>query len=111
MFEYLKAESEPVSSVGQLCIEAGINERTLERAVRAKFDCTVQSLLRRLRMHEARRRLLLTDRQNSTVTEIAYELGFYDCGRFAGDYRRQFGELPSHTLKIPKAGAIEPLFA
>jgi len=33
------------------------------------------------------------------VKEIAIEHGFVELGRFAGDYRRMFGELPSETLQ------------
>jgi AraC family ethanolamine operon transcriptional activator len=110
MFEFMMSHYEPVTTVGHVCSATGINERTLERAVRAKFDCTVHSFLRRQRMHEARRRLLFSDRQKTSVTEIAYELGFFDCGRFAGDYRRRFGELPSSTLHNSKIDKVEPLF-
>ncbi|MBN9672988.1 AraC family transcriptional regulator [Roseibium aggregatum] len=104
MFEILAGENYRVPSVKELCRTMEVSERTLERAVRARFDCTVQALLRRFRLHEARRHLLAIDRQRGSVTEIAFNLGFFDPGRFAGEYRRTFGELPSQTLKQTAQG-------
>ncbi|MEW9835808.1 AraC family transcriptional regulator [Mesorhizobium marinum] len=109
MYDWIMSTGDLVVTVGQLCANAGIHERTLERAVRAKFDCTVQDLLRRMRIHEARRRLLYADRTETSVTEASYDLGFYDGGRFARDYKRMFGELPYQTLKGPPVRKIEPL--
>ncbi|MGE6473330.1 helix-turn-helix domain-containing protein [Serratia proteamaculans] len=33
------------------------------------------------------------------VTELAMDFGFLHLGRFSENYRKQFGELPSDTLK------------
>ncbi|MBE1043174.1 helix-turn-helix domain-containing protein, partial [Escherichia coli] len=33
------------------------------------------------------------------LTELALDFGFAHLGRFAEQYRRQFGELPSETLR------------
>ncbi|TYC59805.1 helix-turn-helix domain-containing protein [Rhodobacterales bacterium] len=107
MFEIFAESAESVLSVTQLCRLLDVNERTLERAVRARYDCTVQALLRRHRLHEARRRLLSANRQLTSVTEISFDLGFFDPGRFAGAYRRYFGELPSQTLKDAARGQLE----
>ena len=41
----------------------------------------------------------------TTVTETATRWGFFHFGEFAAAYRRQFGELPSDTLR--RAGASE----
>lgn len=99
--DYLRTSGSKCNSVSDLCRQADVNERTLERGVRAAFDCTVVSLLRRWRLHAARRRLASTGPSESSVTEIAYDLGFYDLGRFSARYYRDFGEYPSVTLKKP----------
>ena len=52
-------------------------------------------------MHSARRDLSLGSPKEETVATIAYRHGFYHPARFAEEYRRLFGELPSVTLKQP----------
>lgn len=86
-------------TVSELCAGAGVHERTLERAMRGSLGCTVREFLRRRRLHIARRLLLGAELHATKVTTVAFDLGFYDLGRFASDYRKLFGEKPSETLK------------
>jgi AraC-like DNA-binding protein len=55
------------------------------------------------RMHLARRALRDGAPTATTVTEIATRYGFWQFGRFAGQYRSLYGELPSVTLGHPRA--------
>jgi AraC family ethanolamine operon transcriptional activator len=50
------------------------------------------------RLHQVREALRQADPDETTVTKIAARFGFWQFGRFAGQYRRLFGELPSLTL-------------
>jgi transcriptional regulator GlxA family with amidase domain len=54
------------------------------------------------RMHLARRTLRESSPTMSTETEIATQYGFWQFGRFAGEYNSLFGEEPSTTLRRPR---------
>ena len=45
------------------------------------------------------RRDLRACSQGETITDIAKRWGFWHMGQFAADYKKQFGELPSETVK------------
>jgi hypothetical protein len=53
------------------------------------------------RMHLVRRGLRESAPTATTVTEVATRYGFWQFGRFAGEYKLLFGELPSITLGRP----------
>lgn len=84
-----------------LCAAAGVSPRTLEYAFQESLGLSPAVFIRRLRLYALRRDLLASARGESTVTDLAYHLGFTQLGRLAGDYHRTFGELPSATLARP----------
>ena len=51
------------------------------------------------RMNGVRRELNAAAGGLASVAEVARRWGFSDLGRFAGEYRSLFGELPSETLR------------
>jgi AraC family ethanolamine operon transcriptional activator len=55
-------------------------------------------------MNHTRQLLLKNDPHELSVCAVAAKVGFWDVGRFAGRYRRFFGELPSETLGRRSAG-------
>jgi AraC-like DNA-binding protein len=86
-------------SVADIAQAAGTTARTLERAFRRAHDATVVARLRTLRLERARVELVAARRDGRSVTDVATALGLLHAGRFAVDYRRQFGESPSQTLR------------
>jgi hypothetical protein len=54
------------------------------------------------RLHQVREALRNAEPDELTVTSVAAQYGFWQFGRFAGQYRRLFGELPSDTLSHKK---------
>jgi AraC-like DNA-binding protein len=55
--------------------------------------------VRARRLDAVNRLLLGLNPCAATVTEIALDYGFHHLSRFAADYQRTFGELPSETLR------------
>ncbi|MDX2378274.1 MAG: helix-turn-helix domain-containing protein [Acidimicrobiia bacterium] len=86
-------------SIAELCVVAGVSERTLRVAFTQEYDLPPSLFFRAWALDEARRRLLRNDLRQENVTAIATDLGFFHLGRFAGHYRRHFGEPPSATLR------------
>ena len=97
--EYLCVAELSMLTVPEWCKATGASQRTLEYAFREYFEVTPLAFLRLRRLHEVRRRLLTSCRNDVSVADITHEQGFYELGRFASDYQRLFGELPSQTLR------------
>ena len=93
-------------SLSELCTAARVSERTLEYAFRETYGAGPLEFVRRWRLHRARRALLYPTFRGGTVSEVAHGMGFWHLGRFAAEYRRLFGELPSDTLR--RARTTEP---
>lgn len=86
--------------VAELCRVAGVPERTLVHMCRRHFGVPPRRLLHVLRLHRARR-LLLEPRPaaGGGVRHVARAVGISHAGRFAGSYRRLFGESPRETTR------------
>jgi AraC-like DNA-binding protein len=89
--------SEPVQ-LNSLAAVSGTPPRTLERHFRMFLGTTPLGWVRRMRLARARQALLHAGPED-TVTGIALTNGFAQLGRFAAEYRRAFGELPSRTMQ------------
>jgi AraC family ethanolamine operon transcriptional activator len=88
-------------SIADLSRQTGVPERTLRTAFEKCYGHSPINYLRIHRLHQARQLLLANCPDQTTVTQIALGLGFWELGRFAGAYRRLFGELPSESLRKP----------
>ena len=87
--------------VSTLCRVAGVSRRALEYGFQHAFGCGPAKYLKQRRLESARRELSLAD-PAETVTRVALRWGFSDLSQFAQDYRREFGERPSETLRAPR---------
>jgi TolB-like protein/tetratricopeptide (TPR) repeat protein len=85
-------------SVTDLASHCGVAERTLHKRFRAFMGASPLDYWRRLHLAEARDELLRCG-DRTCVTDVAVRFGFSHFGRFAQQYRRQFGETPSSTLR------------
>lgn len=89
--------AEPIY-IPELCKTIGVSERTLRICCQEQLGMSPKRYLLLRRMHLARRALRESSPTETTVTEIATRYGFFQLGRFAGEYRSIFGELPSTIL-------------
>ena len=89
------ARSVLISDVVQAC---DCSRRTLFATFRSYRGYTPLEFLLRIRLRMARVALMNAD-ESKTVASIALACGFTHMGRFAGAYRKQFGERPSETMR------------
>ena len=82
-----------------LAAVAGVRPRTLEAHFKTYLGTTPLGWVRQMRLARARQQLL-TASDDTSVTDIATANGYTQLGRFSAQYRKQFGELPSQTLKF-----------
>lgn len=90
------AGDEPMSML-DICRRTGTSRRSLEAIVQALTGRPPWDYLRWRRLWRARS-LLSRPESDTTVTDVAFRLGFWHLGRFAAAYATAFGERPSLTL-------------
>ena len=78
---------------------AGVSERTLRTAFNEYFGTGPVQYLRLRQLMHVHRGLAAADPDTVSVTDVLTYHGVWQWGRFAALYRRQFGELPSETLR------------
>ena len=96
--QYMRANAHLPLSLGDICQAAGVNARTLQNSFRKRQGCTPMQFLRNIRMQEVRAGLL-NPAEDTSVSSEAARWGFLHFGRFSSEYRAQYGELPSETLR------------
>jgi len=88
--------------IPELCSAIGVPERTLRVCCQEQLGMSPKQYLLLRRMNLARAALRDGFPVTTTVTEIAAQYGFWQFGRFAGEYKSLFGETPSTTLHRPR---------
>ncbi len=76
---------------------ACVSLRALQAGFQQDFGMPPTAYLRNVRLERVRSDLMSSTPEDSVGT-IAMRWGFWHLGRFADQYRRKFGELPSETL-------------
>lgn len=95
--EYCAATRHTSATVEELVRHVGCRERTLRKVVRELYGVSPKQLLLFRKLHEVHAALTVAG-PDETVTGILADHGVWETGRFAGRYRRLFGEPPSATL-------------
>jgi AraC family ethanolamine operon transcriptional activator len=96
--EYMLMNLDESLNITGICQAVHTHERTLHLGFREAFGITPKQFLKSLRLNAIRRDFQRAQPQQ-TVTALACRWGFFHFSNFASDYFRQFGELPSETLR------------
>ncbi|MNE03968.1 Regulatory protein PchR [compost metagenome] len=88
---------EPLT-IEQLAEYAGVSVRTLFAGFRDFCDTSPMAYLRNLRLEQVHQELI--GQPQVSVTDIAFRWGFAHLGRFAQEYKRRYGCLPSETARF-----------
>lgn len=81
-----------------LCNALNVGVRTLYYAFNEYYGISPIKYLRLLRYSKARRDLVNSDSERTSVTDIAAKWHFWHFGRFSVEYKSLYGESPSETL-------------
>ncbi|EPR10937.1 hypothetical protein L905_20285 [Agrobacterium sp. TS43] len=85
-------------SLTDIAVAAKVSVRTLQQGFREFQNTTPMAYLQDIRLAAAHDDLLHCD-PGLSVADIACKWGFSHMGRFAADYSRRFGQLPSQTRR------------
>ena len=99
--EYMRKNSCEEIGILDVCAATHVSRRTLQYCFEERLNISPLQYLKALRLNQARRQLrhlmevqAMHANQN-TIANIAALCGFNHASRFASDYKRMFGELPS----------------
>jgi len=101
--EFLSEFPSVPPTMADLCEVAKVSERTLEYAFQERYEMTPNTYLRFYRLNGVHKSLRAAGPASTTVTKVATDWGFWHFGHFTSNYRKLFGQLPSDTLKKPRA--------
>ena len=85
-----------------LSSHAGCSYRSLQNAFNEIFGMSPMAYLKTVRLKCVREELLAANNEKSSVSDIAKKWGFTHMGRLAELYKKQYGILPSDTLRQKK---------
>lgn len=98
--EYMEANADQPLTPQELARVGCMSVRTLHTSFQQTFGESPMTYLRRIRLDRVRAELLRANASDVRVTDVAMKWGFFHQSRFAQQYRDQFGELPSRTLRL-----------
>lgn len=96
--DVIEASHEPTMAMAELVRTVNVSERSLREGFRKYLGVSPTRYMQLRALNRARKRLAASDPAQTSVAEVATDLGAWDLGRFAARYRQLFGELPSSTL-------------
>jgi AraC family ethanolamine operon transcriptional activator len=102
--ELMLAQPDEPLSMLDLCGRVGASRRKLNYCFQDVLGTSPMQYLRAVRLNGVRREL--RSGAKGAVQDAAARWGFFHMGQFSTDYKKQFGELPSATLRAAAAPAL-----
>lgn len=96
--DYIHAHADQKVGFADIVAAAGCSYRGVQRGFMDAFGMSPMAYLRAVRLKRVRA-LLLAGQNGGAISEIARKWGFAHAGRFSQAYYREFGELPSETVR------------
>ena len=84
-------------TMSELCASVGASRRTVESAFFDALGVSPYQYVRALRLNMIRKEMLAGENLRASIGDVAARYGVWHLSRFASDYRRLFGQLPSES--------------
>ena len=105
MLDHIQRNWNKQLSVADLAKQVGCSSRQIHRYFAAE-GISVTTYVKNLRLRHAHQKLSQPDGR-TTVVGVALACCFQNTGHFAREYKAEFGELPSETLKVGRALCLD----
>jgi len=97
--DYICANLDRAITRYELADTAGVSIRSLNRAFEKRYGSGPMTFVRQRRLDACYTRLLGSEPDATTVSDVATSYGFNHFGKFAVAYKKAFGESPSTSLR------------
>lgn len=97
--EFIEANLSSPIAMDSICKNCAASCSKLERTFRRELAISPTQYILARRLDAVNRALKVPQSGKDTIGRIAMDFGFTHLGRFASDYRKHFGELPSETSR------------
>ena len=85
-------------TMSEICSAVHVSRRTLQYTFAQCYGISPKQYIQVIRLNQARR-MLQSNEEFQTISEVAFNYGFFHLGQFCQSYKRLFGETPRQTLQ------------
>lgn len=97
--DYMRSHFNELITISDLIRICRCSQKELFSSFKSSREYTPMEFLLEQRLQAARKELIEPGTAAYTISEVAHICGFAHLGRFAKQYRKRFGELPSDSVK------------
>ncbi|WP_201288111.1 helix-turn-helix domain-containing protein [Psychromonas sp. L1A2] len=84
-------------TMNEICSAVHVSRRTLQYTFAQCYGISPKQYIQITRLNQTRR-ILQSNEEFQTISEVAFNYGFFHLGLFCQNYKRLFGETPRQTL-------------